>query len=182
MEEVLAIKPDMIFLWDEAWCAYARFAPVLRRRTAMWAASTLRERLASTKYEQDYRSWKLKFSQCDPDDDATWMQPGLMPDPKSARVRVYATHSTHKTLTALRQGSMIHVHDQDFEHHARNAFNEAYMTHTSTSPNYQILATLDVGRRQVELEGFDLVGRSITLAMMLRERIEEDPLLSLIHI
>ncbi len=27
MEEVLAIKPDMIFLWDEAWCAYARFAP-----------------------------------------------------------------------------------------------------------------------------------------------------------
>ncbi len=178
MQEILAIKPDMIFLWDEAWCAYARFAPVLRRRTAMWAASTLRERLASTKYEQDYRSWKLKFSQCDPDDDATWMQPGLMPDPKSARVRVYATHSTHKTLTALRQGSMIHVHDQDFEHHARNAFNEAYMTHTSTSPNYQILATLDVGRRQVELEGFDLVGRSITLAMMLRERIEEDPLLS----
>ncbi len=60
-------------------------------------------------------------------------------------MRVYATQSTHKTLTALRQGSMIHVHDQDFEHHVRNAFNEAYMTHTSTSPNYQILATL--GRR-----------------------------------
>ena len=38
MQEILAIKPDMIFLWDEAWCAYARFAPVLRRRTAMWAA------------------------------------------------------------------------------------------------------------------------------------------------
>ena len=31
------------------------------------------------------------------------------------------------------------------------------MTHTSTSPNYQILASLDVGRRQVELEGFELV-------------------------
>ena len=42
MEEVLAIKPDMIFLWDEAWCAYARFAPVLRRRTAMWSAAHLR--------------------------------------------------------------------------------------------------------------------------------------------
>ena len=25
------------------------------------------------------------------------------------RVRVYATQSTHKTLTSLRQGSMIHV-------------------------------------------------------------------------
>lgn len=73
---------------------------------------------------------------------------------------------------------MIHVHDQDFEHHARNAFNEAYMTHTSTSPNYQILASLDVGRRQVELEGYEMVGRSIELAMMLRERIESDPLIS----
>jgi arginine decarboxylase len=69
---------------------------------------------------------------------------------------------------------MIHVHDQDFEHHTRNAFNEAYMTHTSTSPNYQILASLDVGRRQVELEGYEMVGRSIELAMMLRERIGSD--------
>jgi arginine decarboxylase len=98
-----------------------------------------------------------------------------MPDPQQARVRVYATQSTHKTLTALRQGSMIHVHDQDFEHHTRNAFNEAYMTHTSTSPNYQILASLDVGRRQVELEGHEMVARSIELAMMLRERIDSDP-------
>ncbi len=178
MQEILAIKPDMIFLWDEAWCAYARFAPVLRRRTAMWAAATLREKLSSKEYALAYRAWKRSFDQLDPAEDATWMKPGLMADPTAARVRVYATHSTHKTLTALRQGSMIHVHDQDFEHHARNAFNEAYMTHTSTSPNYQILATLDVGRRQVELEGYDFVGRSITLAMMLRERIDEDPLLS----
>ena len=28
------------------------------------------------------------------------------------------------------------------------------MTHTSTSPNYQIIASLDVGRQQVELEAF----------------------------
>ena len=31
------------------------------------------------------------------------------------------------------------------------------MTHTSTSPNYQIIASLDVGLRQVELEGFEFV-------------------------
>ena len=35
------------------------------------------------------------------------------------------------------------------------------MTHTSTSPNYQILASLDVGRRQVELEGYELVQRQL---------------------
>jgi arginine decarboxylase len=52
------------------------------------------------------------------------------------------------------------------------------MTHTSTSPNYQILASLDVGRRQVELEGYELVQESVALAMALRERVEEHPLLS----
>ena len=174
MEEVLAIKPDMIFLWDEAWCAYARFAPVLRRRTAMWSADYLRKRFSSKGYRREYDQWRTEFDARDPDDDATWLDQRLMPDPDKARVRVYATQSTHKTLTSLRQGSMIHVHDQDFEHHARNAFNEAYMTHTSTSPNYQILATLDVGRRQVELEGYEFVAKSITLAMMLRERITSD--------
>ncbi|MCB1964549.1 MAG: hypothetical protein KDI64_00455, partial [Candidatus Accumulibacter sp.] len=62
----------------------------------------------------------------------------LMPDPDKVRVRAYACQSTHKTLTALRQGSMIHVHDQDFKDEVEQAFHEAYMTHTSTSPNYQI--------------------------------------------
>ena len=45
MEECLAIKPDLIFLWDEAWFAFARFHPVSRPRTAMRAARTLAERL-----------------------------------------------------------------------------------------------------------------------------------------
>ena len=35
MEECLAIKPDLVFLWDEAWFAFARFHPVYRPRTAM---------------------------------------------------------------------------------------------------------------------------------------------------
>jgi hypothetical protein len=35
MEECLAIKPDLIFLWDEAWFGFARWSPFLRPRTAM---------------------------------------------------------------------------------------------------------------------------------------------------
>ena len=50
------------------------------------------------------------------------------------------------------------------------SFHEAYMTHTSTSPNYQILASLDVGRRQVELEGYELIQRQLELAMSLASR------------
>lgn len=176
MEEVLAIKPDIVFLWDEAWFAYGRFAPVLRRRTAMEAAQRLRATLHDAEYAKRQAAWREEFT-ARADDDAAWLEERLLPDPAQARVRVYATQSTHKTLTAMRQGSMIHVHDQDFEHGVRAIFNEAYMTHTSTSPNYQILATLDSGRRQVELEGHDLVGRSLQLAMTLRERIRSDPLL-----
>jgi len=73
---------------------------------------------------------------------------------------------------------MIHVYDQDFKNKAEDAFHEAYMTHTSTSPNYQILASLDVGRRQVELEGFELIQKQVEMAMVLRERITTHPLLS----
>ena len=85
---------------------------------------------------------------------------------------MYATQSTHKTLTSLRQGSMIHVHDQDFAHKVEESFHEAYMTHTSTSPNYQILASLDLGRRQASLEGYELVAKQIESAMRLREAID----------
>ena len=89
------------------------------------------------------------------------------------RIRVYATQSTHKTLSSLRQGSMIHIWDEDFQRKSEAAFHEAYMTHTSTSPNYQILASLDVGRRQVQFEGYELVEKAIELGMMLRRTIRE---------
>ena len=102
----------------------------------------------------------------------------LMPDPARARVRVYSTQSTHKTLTSLRQGSMIHQWDQDFSQKVEATFHEAYMTHTSTSPNYQILASLDLGRRQADLEGFELVQKQIENAMRLRDAVDHHPLLS----
>ena len=104
--------------------------------------------------------------------------------PPHAKVRVYATQSTHKTLTSLRQGSMIHVHDQGFKGEVEQAFHEDYMTHTSTSPNYQIIASLDVGRRQVELEGFEFVQRVLSRnecrhhALIDRYRTIEDDLKS----
>ena len=72
---------------------------------------------------------------------------------------------------------MIHVFDQDYRRKVEEPFHEAYMTHTSTSPNYQILASLDVGRRQVELEGFELVHKQVELAMVLREQVLSNSLL-----
>ncbi len=173
MSECLAIKKDLIFLWDEAWFAFARFGPTYRQRTAMNAANNLRESLRKpeTAAAHEEQAKALKGA---PDD--VWIKTRLLPPP-DARVRVYATHSTHKTLTALRQGSMIHVNDQDFKGEVEQSFHEAYMTHTSTSPNYQIIASLDVGRRQVELEGFEFVQRQIESAMAIRRAVATHPLL-----
>ncbi|MDH5452347.1 MAG: ornithine decarboxylase, partial [Paracoccaceae bacterium] len=173
MEECLAIKPDLIFLWDEAWFAFARFGPTYRQRTAMNAANNLREKFRSAAHAKAYAKQQETLKGAD---DATLLKTRLIPSPK-ARVRAYATQSTHKTLTSLRQGSMIHVNDQDFKGEVEQSFHEAYMTHTSTSPNYQIIASLDVGRRQVELEGFEFVQRQVEAAMSMRRAISTHPLL-----
>jgi arginine decarboxylase len=175
MEECLAIKPDLVFLWDEAWFAFARFHPVYRPRTGMRAARTVAEKLRLPSYRAEYERNAAEH-QNDTDDDL--LNRRLMPDPARTRVRVYATQSTHKTLTSLRQGSMIHVHDQDFAQKVQESFHEAYMAHTSTSPNYQILASLDLGRRQAALEGYELVQKQLEYAMRLRDAIDHHPLLS----
>jgi arginine decarboxylase len=178
MEECLAIKPDLIFLWDEAWFAFARFHPVYRPRTAMRAARTLIEKLRMPEYRDQHRELADELGAIDAADEEVLLERQLIPDPARARVRVYSTQSTHKTLTSLRQGSMIHVCDQDFSQKVEETFHEAYMTHTSTSPNYQILASLDLGRRQAALEGFELVQKQIENAMRLRDAVDHHPLLS----
>src|ERR1700722_14632676 len=178
MRECLAIKPDLVFLWDEAWFAFARFHPVYRPRTGMRAARTLAEKLRLPEFKAQYNQFADEVGSVDAAADEVLLNRRLIPDPARARVRVYSTQSTHKTLTSLRQGSMIHVTDQDFSQKAEETFHEAYMTHTSTSPNYQILASLDLGRRQAALEGFELVQKQIENAMRLRDAVDNHPLLS----
>lgn len=174
MRECLAIKPDLIFLWDEAWFAFAGFHPVYRRRTAMAAADALEHEFHTEAYRERFAQQQRMLS--DASDDV-WASTELLANPDEARIRVYATQSTHKTLTSLRQGSMIHVWDQDFNRLSAEPFHDAYMTHTSTSPNYQILASLDIGRRQVELEGYELVQRQADLATSIAQSVARHPAL-----
>lgn len=175
MEEVLAIKPDICFLWDEAWFAFATAVPWARQRTAMISAERLEAQLDSPEYAEEYRQWWESMSGVDR---AEWVDRRLYPDPAQARVRVYSTHSTHKSLSALRQASMVHVRDQDFKALTCDAFNEAFLTHTSTSPNQQLLASLDLARRQVDIEGFDLVRNVYNMALVFRHRVRKDRLIN----
>ncbi|GAB5466291.1 MAG: hypothetical protein Kapaf2KO_17270 [Candidatus Kapaibacteriales bacterium] len=169
MERVLAIKPNMIFLWDEAWFAFAGFTYTYRQRTGMFSARKLQEKYQSEEYKKHYSNHITSLKEGE--------EPTL-PDPDKVRLRVYATQSTHKTLSSFRQGSMIHIWDEDFRKKSESTFLEAYMTHTSTSPNYQMLASLDVGRRQAQFEGYEMVERSIELAMVFRAKVIQNPRLS----
>src|ERR1700752_764528 len=175
MEEVLAIKPDICFLWDEAWYGFATAVPWARQRTAMVSAERLEQTLAAPEYAEEYRNWSASMEGVDRSE---WVHRRLLPAPSRARVRVYATHSTHKSLSAFRQASMIHVPDQDFNSRARDAFGEAFLTHTSTSPNQQLLASLDLARRQVDIEGFQLVRQVYDMALVFRHRVRKDRLIS----
>lgn len=176
MEECLAIKPDLIFLWDEAWFAFATFHPMYRKRTGMNAAAELSSQLATSEHRSKYARFEQRMGQRIDKD--IWLSEELTPNPDTARVRVYVTQSTHKTLSAVRQGSMIHIFDQDFEEDVGESFYEAYKTHTSTSPNFQILASLDIARRQAVFEGYELVQQKISHATRLREEIKNHPLLN----
>jgi len=132
-------------LVDEAWFGYAYFHPRLRHRSAMGAAT----------------------------------DPG---------VEIYATQSTHKVLSAFSQASMIHVRGPQQDElggvdaprcHAGQTtrtidrlIREHLMMHTSTSPQYAMIASLDIARKQMALEGKGLIDQTLTLACDLRQKID----------
>ena len=177
MEECLAIKPDLIFLWDEAWFGFARWSPFYRRRTAMGAAAILENKFKDPAYRAAYQEQEKKLGADLKADEKTLLDTRLLPNPDKVRLRVYQTNSTHKSMSCLRQGSMVLVKDQDY-HTVEEQFHEAVFTHASTSPNLQIIATLDVARRQMELEGYELVNRAMQLALDLRREVSKHPLIS----
>lgn len=175
MEECLAIKPDLIFLWDEAWSGFAHWSPFLRPRTAMGAAAAIKDWMRQPASVEAYEKQQAELGK--KPSDATLMQTRLIPDPRKIRLRVYQTNSTHKSMSAIRQGSMVLVHDVDFAH-VESQFHEAVFTHASTSPNQQLIASLDVARRQMEMEGYGLVMNAISIALKIRAAINEHPLIS----
>jgi arginine decarboxylase len=175
MEECLAIKPDLIFLWDEAWFGFARFSPFLRPRTAMGAANDIEAWMHDPRSVQAYEQQRAELGE-NPADELL-LRTRLIPDPRQIRLRVYQTNSTHKSMSAIRQGSMLFVKDVEF-HTVEAQFREAVFTHASTSPNQQLIASLDVARRQMELEGYGLVANAIEIAFAIRRAVAANPLIS----
>ncbi|MDR1367867.1 MAG: lysine decarboxylase, partial [Candidatus Accumulibacter sp.] len=91
---------------------------------------------------------------------------------------VFSTQSTHKLLAGLSQASQILVQNSEDRELDRNIFNEAYLMHTSTSPQYAIIASCDVAAAMMEAPaGKALVEESIAEALDFRRamrKIEEE--------
>ncbi len=94
--------------------------------------------------------------------------------PRSKDTTIYATHSTHKLLAGLSQASQIVVQDSESGQFDRNIFNEAFLMHTSTSPQYAIIASCDVAAAMMEPPGGTaLVEESISEAMDFRRAMRK---------
>ncbi|HYN54184.1 MAG TPA: arginine/lysine/ornithine decarboxylase [Methylotenera sp.] len=73
--------------------------------------------------------------------------------PRCKESMVFSTQSTHKLLAGLSQASQILVQDAENNKLDRDVFNEAYLMHTSTSPQYSIVASIDVAAAMMEAPG-----------------------------
>lgn len=66
----------------------------------------------------------------------------------------YVTHSAHKVVSAFSQASYIHINDPEFD---EDFFREIFSIYASTSPKYQLIASLDVCHKQLEMEGYKIL-------------------------
>ena len=97
---------------------------------------------------------------------------GMDGDPaKHTGPTVFTTTSTHKLLAALSQASFIHVRDgRNPVEHAR--FNESFMMHSSTSPQYAIIASNEISAAMMDgVGGRTLTTESIAEAVAFRQAI-----------
>jgi arginine decarboxylase len=94
--------------------------------------------------------------------------------PRSKEAMVFATQSTHKLLAGLSQASQILVQDSESRKLDHTRFNEAYLMHTSTSPQYAIIASCDVAAAMMEPPGGTaLVEESISEALDFRRAMRK---------
>lgn len=93
---------------------------------------------------------------------------------RSKDALVFVTQSTHKLLAGLSQASQILVQDSETRKLDTYRFNEAYLMHTSTSPQYSIIASCDVAAAMMEAPGGTaLVEESIMEALDFRRAMRK---------
>jgi arginine decarboxylase len=87
---------------------------------------------------------------------------------------LFSTQSTHKLLAGLSQASQILVQNSQTERLDPWMFTEAFQMHTSTSPQYAIIASCDVAAAMMESPGGTaLVAESLAEALDFRRAMRK---------
>ena len=81
-------------------------------------------------------------------------------------------NSTHKMLGSMSQTAMLHVQGKRIKLDRLKGVVKLFL---STSPNLVLIASLDVARKQMALEGAALLTRTIEVAQDSRRRLNEIP-------
>ncbi len=81
----------------------------------------------------------------------------------------FETQSTHKMLAAFSQASLIHIKGEYDE----DTFNEAFMMHTTTSPSYPLVASIETAAAMLRGNpGKRLINRSVERALHFRKEVQ----------
>ena len=92
-------------------------------------------------------------------------------DLKENHPPIFTSHSTHKLLTAFSQASMLHIRNGGTREIVPDEFNESYMMHGSTSPQYSMMASLDVATKMMQDNGEIILNDTIVEAIQLRKKM-----------
>ncbi|HAD82438.1 MAG: hypothetical protein A2509_08660 [Candidatus Edwardsbacteria bacterium RIFOXYD12_FULL_50_11] len=78
--------------------------------------------------------------------------------------------SSHKIISGLTQASMLHVKGPNID---IRDLEEVLLLTQSTSPSYLLMTSLDLARRQMAMDGRELLEKSIALSVKLRSSINK---------
>ncbi len=80
--------------------------------------------------------------------------------------------STHKVISGMTQASLLHLQGSRID---ANRVRNILQLLQSTSPNYVLMMSLDTARRQMALQGAQLLGEALALADQARQRLNRIP-------
>lgn len=79
--------------------------------------------------------------------------------------------STHKLLTAMTMGAMLHVQGERVD---RKEIKRYLTMLQSSSPSYPLMASLDLSRRQMHMQGMELLEQGIRIIDQLLEKMKDN--------
>ncbi|ELP94811.1 hypothetical protein EIN_247050 [Entamoeba invadens IP1] len=155
-------------LFDEAWFPYAHFHPFYASYHSM--NKDYFEKMNEKLEEDSIFHGSSVLQDLDEDEEGDEVVKRST-TPSNYKGVIYATQSTHKVLAALSQCSMVHVRNSK-DPFQFDRFNTYFQANTSTSPQYSLIASLDMSSAIMDISGESIVDDVLKEVISFRCAIE----------